>query len=578
MTWRLKEKLRKILLREQGTMISAPGARFPFALLYPNVYNLGMSNLGFHVIYQQLNQRGDVACERFFLPEPADIAEYMRTNTPLMSLENQRPLYEFPLIGVAVSFEMDYFHLLSMLILGKVEPFASRRGNGDPIIIMGGPCATFNPEPLADFVDVCVVGEGEEVIQELVDIYLAARHGGASRTEILQAFAQRDGVYVPRFYHPAFRQDGTIAGWETEANVPVIVRRRWVRDLDKYDACTVVYGENVEFGDMHLVEISRGCGRHCRFCMAGYCFRRPRVRSLSRVLEAVDRGIPFRQKVGLIGAAVSDYPHINTLCQALADKQLQISVASLRADTLTPTLVETLARSGHHTITLAPEAGSDRLRGVINKSITAAHLTRAVRMAGEAGINNVRLYVMVGLPDETDSDVVAVVDMAREIKDIMTGQGKHKGKLTLSINTFVPKPFTPFQWLPMADAKKVRRRLTYIKRQLAAQEILCQVESVKESYIQGVLARGDRRLGAVLYDAVRAGGVRAWSAMLDRHGLSEDFYLFRGREKEEILPWHNLDMGVSPTYLWTELLRARNRLFSPPCHDDCRRCGVCKEE
>lgn len=575
MTWELKKRIIKTLSNEQGTMIFAPGSRKGFALVYPNTYYVGMSNLGFQIIYQQINSRPDTACERLFLPDAKTKQEYIRTNTPLLTMETQRPLYEFELIGFDVTFEMDYFNVIEVLLMGKVEVFSANRTNEDPIIIMGGPCATFNPEPLAVFVDVCVIGEGEEVIHELLDVYQTGRSSGLSRQEILFKLAQIKGLYVPCFYQPIYNEDGTIRKIEYNEGIPAHVDRRWVRELDEYPAQTVILADDTEFKDMFLVEIARGCGRHCRFCMAGYCYRKPRNRSLERVKQAITMAKQFRSRVGLMGAAISDYPEIDDLCTYITESDIKMSVASLRADSLTPALVEALSRSGYKSITLAPEAGSARMRRIINKGIDDEHLYESVDMAIKAGILNIRLYIMIGLPFEQDEDITAISEMAINIKRHMEQLGS-KGKLTLSINPFIPKPFTPFQWLPMADVKKVETRLKLIKSTLRQQKgIELLVESSKEAYIQAILARGDRRLSQVLFEAVQNGGSKAFRRMMKKNGLDENFYLYRERSFEEIMPWQTLHMGFDISYLVQELINAKSEKFTQCCVEGCKRCGVC---
>lgn len=576
MSWALKEKIHKLAAGESGAHAYPAGQRNAMAFIYPNSYFVGMSNLGLHILYQLINGRGDTACERFFLPDWQDEKEYVKTNTPLMSIETQRPLFGFPLIAVTMSFEMDYFNLLKMLSLGKVQIEAAERGDSEPLIIIGGPCATFNPEPLSLVADAFVIGEGEETVMRLLDAYYRAKNSCSTKKEILRALADIDGVYVPRFYEHHYNADGTIAKIEPKDGVSARVARQWLKNLDEYEAHSVIMTEQTEFKNLYLVETARGCGRHCRFCMAGYCFRKPRNRSLDALKRTILNAKESDKKIGLMGAAISDYPRVNELCDFINECGMAMSVASFRADSVTAELVNALAKSGLKTLTLAPEAGSERLRRVINKGIDDEHLFRAIELGTKAGIMNYRLYIMTGLPYEEECDIDAITQMARRIKEYMQSV-KAKGTLTLSINPFISKPFTPFQWLPMENIKTVEQRLKKIKQSLKAEKnIEVLIEPPKEAYVQGVLARGDRRVAKALCEAHKNGGAKSFKRAMKDSGLKMDFYLYREREKEEIFPWDTLDIGVERSYLYKELENAAEQKTTVRCFDGCKRCGVCK--
>ena len=574
MAWALKQELKEQLAAEEGYYRYPLGTRLPVALAYPNSYFVGMSNLGLHIIYELLNKRSDTACERVFLPERKSLERYENTRTPLMSVENQLPLQQFAMIAFVLSFEMDYFNVVKMLELGKVRVRAAERGDMDPLVIAGGPCATFNPEPLSAVIDAFVIGEGEVIMPALMDVFYQARGEGLSRAEMLQRLAKVPGVYVPSLYEHRYGEDGRLLAIAPNKDVPAKVSRQWLQDLDAYPAHTVVRTENTEF-NFYLIETARGCGRHCRFCMAGYCFRRPRNRSLSVVTREVKDALQYKKRIGLMGAAISDYPEINELCKDILGEGLSMSVASFRADSVTRELVDSLAESGLKTLTMAPEAGSSRMRAIINKGIEEEHLFNAMDMGLAAGIRHFRLYIMIGLPFETDEDVEAIVDLAGRLKDYMEERGS-KGTLTLSVNPFIPKPFTPFQWLPMADKKYVEKAAKTLTQGLRKRKnIIVGVESPKEAYIQGVLARGDRQVGEALLLACENGGSKAFKRAMKECGLAMDDYLYREREADELFPWESLDMGFTREYIYQELKKAAELKPTIQCFDGCHRCGVC---
>ena len=579
MDYQLKSKLQERLARERGYYRYPQGTRTRFALAYPNTYFIGMSNLGIHVIYELLNRRVDTACERVFLPDRTELPRYERTQTPMMSVETQTPLADFAVIGFAISFEMDYFHVVKMLALSHVRLRASERTARDPLIIAGGPCATFNPEPLAEIVDAFVIGEGEAVMPALMDAYHEGVRQGADRAALLRRLARVPAVYVPALYRVDYDAAGRIAALSSEGEIPQTIARQWVEDLDAHPAHTVVVTEDTEF-NLYLIETARGCGRHCRFCMAGYCFRRPRNRSLAVIEEEVRAALPYGKKIGLMGAAISDYPEIDELCRSILGEGLSMSVASFRADSVTKELVEALAASGLQTLTLAPEAGSARMRAVINKGIEEHHLFTAIDLGAAAHIPNFKLYIMVGLPFEEDADIAAIIDLAERLRRYMDERGS-RGTLTLSVNPFVPKPFTPFQWMPMASKKRldaVMKTLTQALRR--TKKIVVNFESPKEALVQAILARGDRRLGKPLMRAAVGRGGKDLVSEMRTEGLAPEDYLTRIWGAEEYLPWEHLDMGFSKSYLRREYEKAAALKETIGCFDGCTRCGVCgrKEE
>lgn len=570
----LIDRLQELYKDEDSRVTVNPHAGQKVAIVYPNTYFVGMSNLGLHIIYEEINLRNDSVCERIFLPEKKELEAYDKTKTPLMSVETQRPMHQFDVVAFDVTFEMDYFHIPLMLRHGRVPIMGKDRTEFDPIVIAGGPCATFNPEPFADFIDAFIIGEGEGIVSRVLDIIRDGKMEGLDRHAILRQLADVSGVYVPSLYVPIYNEDGEFKGYDIAEGVPKTIKRHF--EMLTSGGETVVATNYTEFGAMYIIEVARGCGRHCRFCMAGYCFRVPRVRPLDILKEGVERAEKLGKKVGLMGAAISDYPEVDELVNYIRSKDMRYSCASLRADSLTQAVVDGLADSGQKTITIAPETGSERLRRVINKGISEEHLQNAATLSAKSGIQHMRLYIMIGLPTETNEDIEAIVGLAERTQAHMEKVGC-KGRLTLSINPFIPKPFTPFQWMAMDNQKAVEKKLQYIKKALQKnRRIEVLVESPKEAYIQGVLARGDRRLGAVIAACAADRGSKSFKSEMKAAGLDMDDMNYRERSFDEFLPWSHLDMGMQEGYLEMEWQRSLDEAYTPPCAAGCKRCGVCK--
>ncbi|MCI0546445.1 MAG: B12-binding domain-containing radical SAM protein [Candidatus Rokubacteria bacterium] len=565
MSWRLKKKAQELRAGEDGIVHKDWGGRVSVALAYPNTYAVGMSNLGFQAIYTHLNLLPDVVCERVFFPDPEDVEEYLRTGTAPFSFESLRPLADFDLVGFSVTYEGDYINLVRLLRMAGIPARPEARGPRDPVVMMGGVCAFSNPEPIAPFMDFVVVGEGEEVVGEIIAAWRAAdvRADEDGRGRLRARLAPITGIYLPEAYDVTYASDGTIAGVRpARPEVPPIVVKRRLADVNRFETISTVKSPRAEYGHMQLLEVGKGCGRGCRFCLEGQIYRPVRHRSLESLRESVDRIARDSKRVGLVGACVSDYPWIGDLMRLLEERGVEVSISSLRADSLTEDLVAALGRGGHRTLTMAPEAGTERLRQVVRKVISDEQLLTACELLRRHGIPNLKCYFMIGLPTETAEDAEAIPALAARMLErlqVPGSDGRPFGKLTLSVSTFVPKPWTPFQWAPFDDLRSLEAKLEAIKRgarRLPNVRVLH--ENPREASLQALLARGDRRVADLVDLAARLDG--DWRRALREWDGDAAFYTRRRRGEDEIMPWDHLDVAVKKAGLRREWQRA----LSPP--------------
>jgi radical SAM family uncharacterized protein len=566
---KLREKARHLLSQERRILplpeFKDRGGELSIALAYPNRYYTAMSNLGFQAVYWLFNQAPGTVCQRAFLPDPEDIPEYRRTETPLFSLESQRPVRSFDILAFSVSYENDYPHLLTMMDLAGIPLLRKDRAESGPLVLAGGAAVMMNPEPLADFVDFFVIGEAEEMIGLLTETLRKGRQAGLPREALLSDLTGLEGVYVPRFYTLTYKPDGTIESFTPQEGFPARVKKAWLNDLNASITVSPIVTPNTELSNMLLLELSRGCRRGCRFCAGCYSYFPHRHRNAGLLAKAAVRGKGSAQKVGLVGAAISDYPEILPLGREILQEQIPLSFSSLRVDSLSPELADLAFQSGQRTITLAPEAGSERMRRIIKKGFTEEAILGAAETLAERGFKNFRLYFMVGLPEEGREDVKAIIDLARKIQHhaLVKSPGKKKPeKITISLNSFVPKPGTPFQWHPLEDLSGLNEKIRMVKDGLRQERnISVTADLPKWAYLQNLLSRGDRRVGKLLLAAHKLGG--NWPQAYRSVDLNPDFYVYRGRTFEEILPWDFIDAGVKKEYLWKEyqaaLLEAKKR-------------------
>ncbi len=540
----LIEKADALLSREQGTVFKDPGGRISICLIYPNTYRVGMANLGFQGVYGLLNTRDDVVCERAFLPDEEDLALHKKTGTPLFSLESKRPVTAFDIAAFSIPFENDYPNILRILECSKIPFLSSRRDRFHPLLIAGGVCPSFNPEPIAPVFDVMFVGDAEESLNEFLEKYKAAMQTGQVKDAAKKTALSIEGVYVPDYYAVHYHNDGTIAGRIPLHDAPATVTRRYFGALSSASVTTAIVSAESEFSNMYLIEAMRGCPWSCRFCLVGHMYRPLRKKEIAAIKDEIARAKQYTGKIGLIGPSLTDYAHIK---EVLGIRGVDFSITSLRACAKSVELVELL--KGHKSISIAPEAGTERMRKVIDKKVSENDILDTSARILETGVENLRLYFMIGLPTETQEDISGIVDLVRKIR--LTSK---RGTLVLSISTFVPKPLTPFQWHVMEPLGAIKEKLKFIKKTLRDEGNVKVFHDVpKYAYLQGCFARGDRRTFKVIEAMSKTDDMK--KACFET-GIDMDFYIFRKRDFQEILPWDFIKSDTMKERLWEEYASA----------------------
>jgi radical SAM superfamily enzyme YgiQ (UPF0313 family) len=541
------------LSREVGYVRKPHAGRIRIALAFPNSYYVGMSNLGFQTVYRLFNAEDDIVCERVFLPPKQELAAALARPGGLRTVESATRVRDFDLFAFSVSFEWDYPNLVSLLRLAGLQPWADARDPRDPLIVVGGAVTFVNPEPLAPFADVVAAGEGEVLVPAL------ARHLRAAdgRPDLLAALAGERGFYVPSFYSVEYRGDGTISAFVPKpgSSAPVPVRKAALTAAQSIEPpATSIFTPDTEFGSRLLVEVVRGCANLCRFCWAGYNYLPVRAFPADRILDMARQARPHANRIGLVSIALCDHPEIERLLAGLAEMGYSISPASLRLDDLTAPILRQLRDSGERSITIAPEAGSDRLRRVINKTFTNDDILRRAELIFEAGFENLKLYFMIGLPTEEDADLDAIRDLLLQLRARLVEHARargHLGSISASVNPLVPKPGTAYQWLPMEAPQTLDAKIARLRGLTAGiDNVQVSIKPERHAFFQALLSLGDRRVAQVIVEAERNGG--QWRRAAADAGVDPAFYVYRDRSADAVLPWDIIDGGMKTAFYRAE--------------------------
>jgi len=563
-SWEQREQALSTLSKEVGYVRKNHTDRLRVALAFPNTYYVGMSNLGFQTVYELFNAHDDVVCERMFLPPKQQLKEQLSSKTPLITIESQSLVRDFDVIAFSVSFEWDYTNILTMLRLAGVPARAADRTKRDPLVVIGGAVTFVNPEPLALFADVIAAGEGEELVPALVN---ALR--GAGRRDVLAELAPIRGFYIPSFYDVEYRTDNTIERFVPRegTGAPAVVRKAALGTTQTVEPpCTRIFTPDTEFGSRFLVEVVRGCANLCRFCWAGYNYLPVRAFPADRILARAKAARAHSSHAGLVSIALCDHPEIDRILGGLAEMGYSISPASLRLDDLTEGIVRRLQQSGEKTLTIAPETGSDRLRRVINKTVTNDEILEKAELIFANGIENLKLYYMIGLPTETDDDLLAIRDLTLQMRDIMVKYARGKGQIGRiigSVNPLIPKPSTAYQWLPMEDPAVIDKKIQRLRSLTAdIDNVFFNIKSERHSFYQALLSLGDRRVAPAIEAAEANGG--DWRRAVADAGVDADFYVFRTKRADEVLPWSIIDGGMKETFFRNELDKSYREEWTLP--------------